>query len=640
MVELSENAKTIMNKRYVMRDKKGEPMETPEDVFKRVARFVASNEEESEKWDGVFYEAMSELKFLPNSPTLVNAGMPKGSLSACFVISPDDTLESIMQVAYDAALVEKWGGGIGFGLSKIRPFNDSISSTHGKALGPIGVMSIYSHLGNVITQGSFRAGAHMAQLHCTHPDIMNFIHCKDTVNETGAFANFNISVQITSEFLNAVREDRDWNLINPNDLKVVKTIKAKEIWEAIVVCAWNTGDPGLCFIDNVRASHVNPHLGLIETSNPCAEQYLENYGSCNLASINLAKHVVNGNNKMDWDSLGDTIKTVVRFLDNVIDLNSFPVPTITEMNRKTRRIGIGVMGWADVLMEFNIPYESKEALDLANSIGSFINDMAWQESALLANERGPFPEYLNSALRREGRPPTRHSCVTSIAPTGTISRIANCSSSVEPYFALAWKSNILWEGNDPEKTTEVVDVPLPVKKMLETYVSTEKAEEIINAIVEKPSKGKEILEEYGVVDKVFDTALDISPNWHVLHQSAWQKNVTNGVSKTVNLPSDATPQDVSDVYVAAWNLGLKGITIYRSGSRDNEVLDSGAKEKNGFVLSDEEPTPIGGDGDGDSIPIGEEKAIVEEGCPDCGNELVNESNCWTCKTCGWGKCET
>ena len=659
---LSDNAKIILNKRYVRRDKSGEPIEEPDEVFERVANFVASKEEDDAEWGETFYELMSSLKFLPNSPTLVNAGTPKGSLSACFVMSPDDTMESIMDIAYKAALVEKWGGGVGFGLSKIRPKNDAIHTTHGKALGPLGVMSIYSHIAAEITQGSFRSGAHMAQLNVSHPDILQFIHCKDNVNIDDKFSNFNVSVQVTDEFMQAVLVNRDWNLVNPKDLSIVATVKSLDLWTEICNAAWRTGDPGLSFIDRVRSTHVNPHLGLIESSNPCGEQNLEDYGSCNLGSINLAKHIT-ADNKVDWETLAETVRFAVRFLDNVIDLNTFPINEIENMNRKTRRIGLGVMGWADMLMTMGMPYASKEAYDLAASVGGFINDHAWEASTKLAQERGPFPEFYNSKFFGV-RAPVRNSCVTTIAPTGTISRIAGCSSGIEPYFSLSWKSNILWEGQKDSETTEVIDTPVPVRLRLIELIGEEQADMLLEEVAENPSKKSEVMQEYGVENELFLTAMDIPTNAHIIHQSMWQKNISNAVSKTVNLPQDATAQDVSNVYLRAWQLGCKGVTVYRSGSRDKEVLMSGVQ------LSDEMPTSLlsedahehGADTHEhneeapdlleytdepeslkEAVKTRESKVVKDDTtCPmdDCDGELVMEGGCISCNqlNCGWSMC--
>ena len=386
---------------------------------------------------------MASLKFLPNSPTLVNAGTGRGCLSACFVVSPEDGMESIMQVAHDAAMIEKWGGGIGFGLSKLRPRSDKISTTHGQACGPIAVMKLYSSVGATLTQGAFRLGAHMGQLRDSHPDVQEFIHCKD---DDDTLQNFNISVQITDGFMRAVEEDAEWPLINPRDElngegplnEVVATIPARELWEEIAESAWKTGDPGVAFIDRVWETAPNPQMGRIETSNPCGEEFLEDHGNCCLGSINLDKHVISpaeghvGNGDFDWNSLEETIRTSVRFLDDVIEVNEFPLPSLREVNLATRRIGLGVMGWADALVRLNIPYDSQEALDLAGKLGAFMNRMAWDESAKLAEERGPFPEYEQSALKERGLPPVRNSSVITIAPTGTISRIAGCSSGIEP----------------------------------------------------------------------------------------------------------------------------------------------------------------------------------------------------------------
>ena len=579
-VQLSENAKLIIEKRYLRRDEAGAPIEAPEELFGRVARAVALAEEESlrDLWAERFLDLMASLKFLPNSPTLVNAGTGKGCLSACFVISPEDSMDSIMQVAYDAAMIEKWGGGIGFGFSKLRPKNDKIATTHGQACGPIAVMKLYSTVGATLTQGAFRLGAHMGQLRDSHPDVQEFIHCKD--GDDG-LQNFNISVQITDAFMQAVEKDDEWPLVNTRDEgkgpldEIVGRVSARELWNEIVESAWKTGDPGVVFIDRVWESAPNPQMGRIETSNPCGEEFLENYGNCCLGSINLDRHV--GEAGFDWEALEETVRTSVRFLDDTIEVNEFPLPSLREVNLATRRIGLGVMGWADALVRLNIPYDSDEALDLADRLGAFLNRTAWDESRKLAEERGPFPEYERSALRERGMPPVRHSSVITIAPTGTISRIAGCSSGIEPHFAMAWWSNVLW--SEQEASSErLLDAPASVSERLKARLGEdEPVRGVLEQIADGPGEAESILEEWGVDPTSFRTSSAITPESHVRMQAAWQRHVTNSVSKTINLPNSASVQDVRDAFHLAWETGCKAVTVYRDGSKSMQVLETGAE---------------------------------------------------------------
>ena len=474
---LSDNARFIIEKRYLRRDDAGNPIEDPEGLFRRVSNAVALGEPEVKQaeYEEKYYEIMSNLKFLPNSPTLVNAGTGRGCLSACFVVSPEDNIQSIMKVANDAAMIEKWGGGIGFGLSDLRPKQDRISTTHGQACGPIAVMKLFSAVGATLTQGAFRLGAHMGQLIISHPDIREFIHCKDGDD---TLQNFNISVQITDDFMKAVESDDDWNLINPRDTgdgpanEMLGTVKARELWNEIAESAWKTGDPGVVFADRVWETAPNPQMGKIKTSNPCGEEFLENYGNCCLGSINLDAHITG--NDFDWESLEETTRTGVRFLNDVIEVNSFPLPVLREVNLDTRRIGLGVMGWADALVRMGIPYDSEEALGLADKLGGFLNKTAWDESARIAEERGPFPEYEKSALKEWGMPPVRNASVITIAPTGTISRIAGCSSGIEPHFALAWWSNVLWQDHEGT-SSRLLDSPSSIVESLKSAIGTEEA---------------------------------------------------------------------------------------------------------------------------------------------------------------------
>ena len=580
--ELSDNARVILEKRYLRKDDAGNPIENPEGLFHRVSSAVAAAEEEGVRamWQPRFYDLIASLKFLPNSPTLVNAGTGRGCLSACFVVSPGDEMESIMQVAHDAAMIEKWGGGIGFGFSKLRPKRDVISTTHGQACGPIAIMKLYSAVGATLTQGAFRLGAHMGQLRDSHPDIREFIHCKDGDD---ALQNFNISVQITDAFMKAVEEDAKWELISPRDRgdgpinEVVDTVPAREIWNEIVESAWKTGDPGVVFIDRVWETAPNPQLGLIETSNPCGEEFLENYGNCCLGSIDLYKHV--GTTGFDWEDLERTVRTAVRFLDDVIEVNTFPLDKLREMNLATRRIGLGVMGWADALVKLGVPYDSEEALELTDKVAGFIKDTAWDESARVADERGPFPEYERSALKERGLPPVRNSSVVTIAPTGTISRLAGCSSGIEPHFAIAWWSNVLWEDHEGT-SSRLLDAPASVWEALgETLGDEDSVREVLSQLADNSEDAERILKENGLDAAGFRTSMAISPEAHVRMQAAWQKHVTNSVSKTINLPNSATVENVADAYRLAWETGCKAVTVYRDGSKSMQVLETGASDK-------------------------------------------------------------
>lgn len=967
---LSENARIILEQRYLMKGDDGVPVEDPDGLFHRVSNAVAQGEkpEVRQIWAGRFYDLMTSLKFLPNSPTLVNAGTGgRGCLSACFVVSPDDNMNSIMQVASDAAMIEKWGGGIGFGFSKLRPKRDRIATTHGEACGPIAVMKLYSSVGATLTQGAFRLGAHMGQLNITHPDVREFIHCKDNDD---TLQNFNISVQITDEFMRAVDNDEEWTFYNPRDIgggpvnEAVGTVRARDLWREICESAWKTGDPGVVFMDRVWDTQPNPQMGDIQTSNPCVtgdtlvytgeglvqigelvgktpalsldsrsgaeasfalkvwqsgvkpvyrlvtregytlkltadheifttrgkvaasdlrqsdrirllnhkgyfgtfgdrnlgltlgwltgdghidvkravlsfygedhkvapilaeatqavvagtgerptrnyptgvhttgagrgivqstrlrdvvrgyglteqdwhhvpdvvyqgteemqrgylqalfgadgtvagkdskkgvsvrlnssfpellegvqrlllnfgiasriylrrnertvmmpdgkggnkpyhtkanyeviisrdnvlrfrdeigflneaknaklanriasyskrgfyrerflatfdrlesmgeepvydltepmthsfvanglvisncgEEFLENYGNCCLGSINLDKHV--GIHGFDYESLDNTVRTAVRFLDDVIEVNQFPMQKLRDVNLATRRIGLGVMGWADALIRMGVPYDSPRALDLTEQVAGFIHDTAWDESARLASERGPFPEYENSALKTRGMPPVRNSSVVTIAPTGTISRLADCSSGIEPHFANAWWSNVLWKGSDGagEAGERLLDAPKSVWEALrERLADEEQVRAVLEQLADAPEDADRIFTENGIDPAHFRTSMLIGQEAHVRMQAAWQKYVTNSVSKTINLPNSATIEDVENAYRLAWETNCKAVTVYRDGSKSMQVLETGKEadtdeevitDKNGFMVPRERPAAV------------------------------------------------
>jgi ribonucleoside-diphosphate reductase alpha chain len=585
-INLTANSIKVLERRYLKKDENGKVAETPEELFWRVAEVIASadknygaTEAELKKTTEEFYEMMAKLEFMPNSPTLMNAGRPLGQLSACFVIPIHDTMESIFTAVKDTALIHKSGGGTGFSFSRLRPKNSPVASTSGVASGPISFMKVINAATEAVKQGGTRRGANMGILRVDHPNILEFISSKDDLNE---LTNFNISVAVTDTFMHAVENDEYYDLIDPRtgkeyylDGKPVR-YRAKEIFNIIVEHAWRTGEPGMIFLDKMNESNPLTKVGLYESTNPCGEQPLLPYESCNLGSINLSKMLkVSGQTptptgvEVDWEKLENTVKKAVHFLDNVIDANNHPLPEIKENTEANRKIGLGVMGWADLLVELGIPYNSTEAVKLAEEIMRFIQEKSHQTSSEMAKRRGNFPNWEKSTYY-EKKIPMRNSTVTTIAPAGTISIIASCSSGIEPLFAISYTRTVM----DNTKMLEVNPFFEKEAKEKDFY-----SEELMEKIAQKGSiQDPDFIDIPEDVKKVFVVSHDIAPEWHVRMQAAFQKYTDNAVSKTINLPNQATVEDVETAYRLAYELGCKGVTIYRDGSREAQVLST-KKEK-------------------------------------------------------------
>mgnify|MGYP000039751501 FL=1 len=554
-MELSENALKVLRARYLLKDASGNVIETPEGMFQRVSKAIAKSEalygEDPSYWQERFYELLTDLRFLPNSPLLMNAGKELGQLAACFVLPVEDSMVSIFETLKNAAMILQSGGGTGFNFSRLRPRADVVRSTGGIASGPVSFMKIYNTATDVIKQGGARRGANMGILRVDHPDILDFVRAKA---EKAELENFNISVSITDAFMEALKRDEEYDLINPRTGQPVRRIRAREVFEEITRCAWQTGDPGVIFIDKINRANPTPHIGQIESTNPCGEQPLLPYEACVLGSMNLSKYVKDG--RILFENLGRDVALAVRFLDDAIDANKYIISDIEVMHKGNRKIGLGVMGWADMLVLLGIPYNSKKAFKLARQLMKFIKDRGWKASEELAKKRGPFPNFKGSIYDRPGMPVLRNATVTTIAPTGTLSTIADCSSGIEPYFAIAYRRLIL--------DTELFEVNkyfLKISKERGFY-----SEELMEKVFKKGNlKGlKEVPKD---VKRLFRTAHEISPEDHIEMQAAFQEYTDNAVSKTINLPKKATPEDVARAFLLAYEKCCKGVTVFRYGSK-------------------------------------------------------------------------
>lgn len=611
---LSPNALKVLQRRYLRKDDGGQAVEAPSDMFMRVAENIASAERVWGADDAQvaeigrdFYQLMTSLEFLPNSPTLMNAGRELQQLSACFVLPVEDSMESIFGAVRDTALIHKSGGGTGFSFSRLRPGGDQVKSTQGVSSGPVSFMRVFNQATEAVKQGGTRRGANMGVLRVDHPDILTFIKCK----ADGDFANFNISVALTETFMESVKAGTTYELINPRSKEPVGELDASEVYSLIIQMAWATGDPGIIFIDRINRDNPTPQLGDIESTNPCGEQPLLPYEACNLGSVNLARFVciAEAGPSVDWDRLADVVHRGVRFLDDVIEVNNYPLPQIGELARGNRKIGLGVMGWADMLIRMGHSYDSEEGVALGEKVMGFIDAEAKSASRKLAQKRGAFPNFKGSVYDSADSAPIRNATVSTIAPTGTLSILANVSSGVEPLFAVSYVRTIM----DNDRLIEVNPLFEEIAVRRGFY-----SRELMQVVADHGSvDGIEQVPED--VRRVFVTAHDIAPNWHIRMQAAFQKHTDNAVSKTVNFASDASVDDVRNVYDLAYELGVKGVTIYRDGSKQGQVLTTGKSSDGAPVLVDQatkhgeiEPRPR------PSITVGRTEKIQTG----CGNLYV------------------
>lgn len=574
---LSPNAIKVLEKRYLAKNDKGQVVETPVEMFRRVAGNIAmadllyNPDADIAGTEKEFYRMMVRKEFLPNSPTLMNAGRELQQLSACFVLPVEDSMDGIFESVKQAAIIHKSGGGTGFSFSRLRPKNDVVRTTGGVASGPVSFMKVFNHATEAVKQGGARRGANMGILRVDHPDIFDFIDCKTRESE---ITNFNISVAITDRFMEALEKDDAYEMKNPRTGEVVSRIPARDVFNKIAANAWKNGEPGLFFIDTTNKSNPTPHVAAIEATNPCGEQPLIPYESCNLGSINLEVHVtpdkgVPGRMAIDWERLERTVRSSVHFLDNVIDMNHYPIRQIEEVTKENRKIGLGVMGFSRMLFTLGIPYDSLEGIKTARNVMKFIRDVGHEESSKLAEQRGVFPNWEGSLYEREGKR-VRNAYVTTVAPTGTLSMIADTSGGCEPEFSLIWYKNVMGGEHLPYALDHFIDVAKSggfwsdglIEKIIANHGS-------VRGLAEVPERWQAI----------FATAHDVSPEWHVRMQAAFQEFTDSAVSKTINLPEDATAEDVKNAYMLAYKLGCKGITVYRDGSRSEQVMNVGTTQK-------------------------------------------------------------
>ncbi|MGH9875646.1 MAG: adenosylcobalamin-dependent ribonucleoside-diphosphate reductase [Pyrinomonadaceae bacterium] len=619
-LELTENALLVLRKRILARDAAGQVTETPEEMFRRVAHSIASADLEygsaelAAASEQEFFEVMTRLEFLPNSPTLMNAGRDLSQLSACFVLPIEDSMESIFGTLADTALIQKSGGGTGFSFSRLRPKEDTIASTQGESSGPVSFIRLYNFATEVTRLGGKRAGANMAILRVDHPDIEEFIAAKTNPVELNTF---NISVAVTDEFMENVKTRGYYDLINPRTGTVTGQRNARAVFDRIVESAWRNGEPGVIFIDRINRDNPTPDLGQIESTNPCGEQPLLPYESCVLGSINLARFFREAD--IDYERLKEVVAVAVHFLDNIIDKSEFPISQIKLRTTGNRKIGLGVMGWADLLLQLGIPYNSDEAISLADKVMSFVSREANLVSVELAKKRGPFPRWYQESIYKNTKQPRRNATVTTVAPTGTISLIANCSSGIEPIYSVAYRR--LSFGSDEMLFVHPFFEQYAIERGFYNQSLVEEVSQkgSLHAVAFAPAEAK----------RLFVTAHDIAPEWHVRMQAAFQRHIDAAVSKTINFPNSAGVVDVEQSYLLAFELGCKGITIYRDGSREKQVL---SRQSN----SEREPVTLAVASQAER-DLPENQLLAKNICPDCGSGLQHNGGCLYC-TCGYSVC--
>jgi len=617
-VGLPYSSIVVLKNKYLRKDESGKPLETPKQCFERVAKALAGAETTHKNrslWEERFLQVMKTLRFLPGGRTLANAGTVNNQLANCFVMPMPDSVEGIFESVKESSILKKNGGGVGFSFSRIRPKGDAVATTTGRAAGPIALMKIVNDASEMLQQAGGRRSGNMVVLHVTHPDIFEFITCKE---DEGILPHINFSLGITDKFMNAVKKDKNWDLVNPRNGQVVNTVSARSIFELAASYAWRNGDPGMIFLDRINRDNPTPHVGVLEAVNLCGEQPLLNYEACNLGSVNLAKHVrstkpgVRGD--IDWVKLKETTEIAVRLLDNVVTICKYPLKQVDQVVKSNRKIGLGVMGWADVLVKLGIPYNSKTALQLAEKTMKFINETVRETSVKLAQEKGSFPNFDGSLWQKRGYKKFRNATLTTIAPTGSISMVAGCSYGIEPLFALAFYKEVMGGIRLPEINNDLLNA------------LKQSGADLSNGLIDQIAQNgtlyliKEVSES---VKKIFITAHELEPTDHIKMQAVWQKYTDNAVSKTVNLKHDCRVEDVVKAFMEAWELGCKGITVYRDTSRAVQVLNVGYSKK----ISKSQ------------LPIFKKtKSANVDKCPQCGTKMFMAEGCATCPSCAFSVC--